>query len=72
MSERYLEDFAVDQVFGSGRVVVDTARAKVFATEFDPQPNLDRNELTMLSGVDTEDYRLRCARSAGSRLPRHS
>jgi acyl dehydratase len=36
--ERYLEDFAVGQTFGSGRLVIDEARIKSFAAEFDPQP----------------------------------
>lgn len=35
---RYLEDFAVGQRFGSGRLVVETERIKSFAAEFDPQP----------------------------------
>jgi acyl dehydratase len=38
MRERYLEDFAVGQVFGSGRLVVEAERIKTFAAEFDPQP----------------------------------
>jgi acyl dehydratase len=38
MAERYLEDFAVGQTFGSGRFVVEEARIKTFAAEFDPQP----------------------------------
>ena len=38
MTKRYLEDFAVGQTFGSGRVRVDEERIKRFATEFDPQP----------------------------------
>jgi acyl dehydratase len=38
MTERYLEDFVVGQVFGSGRLVVDEERIKSFAAEFDPQP----------------------------------
>jgi acyl dehydratase len=38
MRERYLEDFVVGQVFGSGRLVVDEERIKSFAAEFDPQP----------------------------------
>jgi acyl dehydratase len=38
MRERYLEDFVVRQVFGSGRLVVDEERIKSFAAEFDPQP----------------------------------
>src|SRR5271163_3265243 len=38
MPERYLEDLAVGQTFGSGRVQVDKERIKKFAAEFDPQP----------------------------------
>jgi acyl dehydratase len=38
MRERYLEDFAVGQIFGSGRLVIDKERIKSFAAEFDPQP----------------------------------
>jgi acyl dehydratase len=38
LSERYLEDFAVGQTFGSGRLKVETHRIKTFAAEFDPQP----------------------------------
>lgn len=38
MSEKYLEDFAVGQTYGSGRLTVGTDRIKAFAAEFDPQP----------------------------------
>ncbi|MBV8575350.1 MAG: MaoC family dehydratase [Acetobacteraceae bacterium] len=38
MNERFLEDFAVGQTFGSGRSRVETERIKKFAAEFDPQP----------------------------------
>ena len=38
MSEKYLEDFAVGQIYGSGRVTVEKDRIKAFAAEFDPQP----------------------------------
>jgi len=38
MTGRYLEDFAVGQTYGSGRLSVDEARIKSFAAEFDPQP----------------------------------
>jgi hypothetical protein len=37
-SERYIEDFAVGQSFGSGRLRVDKGQIKTFAAEFDPQP----------------------------------
>jgi acyl dehydratase len=37
-SERYLEDFAVGQTFGSGRLRIDKEEIKAFAAEFDPQP----------------------------------
>src|SRR5258707_622365 len=40
MIERYLEDFAVGQTFGSGRLRIDEQRIKTFAAEFDPQPFL--------------------------------
>jgi acyl dehydratase len=39
MTERYLEDFEVGQIFGGvGRIAVDKDRIKSFAAEFDPQP----------------------------------
>jgi acyl dehydratase len=38
MTDRYLEDFAVGQTFGSGRLRIDTERIKTFAADFDPQP----------------------------------
>src|ERR1700730_16381941 len=38
LSERYLEDFAVGNTFGSGRLRIDGERALAFAAEFDPQP----------------------------------
>src|SRR5712692_1027898 len=37
MTERYLEDFAVGQTFGSGRLRINEDRIKSFAAEFDPQ-----------------------------------
>jgi len=38
MNQRYLEDFAVGQTFGSGRLRIEEERIKSFAAEFDPQP----------------------------------
>ena len=38
MTKRYLEDFAVGQVFKSGRKRVDKDEIFAFAREFDPQP----------------------------------
>jgi acyl dehydratase len=38
MTKRYLEDFAVGQTFGSGRLRIDAEGIKRFAAEFDPQP----------------------------------
>jgi acyl dehydratase len=38
MTGRYLDDFAVGQTFGSGRLVVEKERIVSFAREFDPQP----------------------------------
>src|ERR1700722_13180126 len=37
-SERYLEDFAAGQTFGSERLRIDKERTLAFAAEFDPQP----------------------------------
>jgi hypothetical protein len=36
MSARYLDDFAVGQTFGSGRLRIEEERIKRFAAEFDP------------------------------------
>jgi acyl dehydratase len=45
LSGRYLEDFAVGQTFGSGRLRIDKERVLAFAAEFDPQPfHLDEAE----------------------------
>jgi acyl dehydratase len=38
LSGRYLEDFAVGQTFGSGRLRIDKEQIFAFAAEFDPQP----------------------------------
>ncbi len=38
MTGRFLEDFAVGQIFRSGRLQIDRERIKTFAAEFDPQP----------------------------------
>jgi acyl dehydratase len=38
MNERYLEDFAVGQVFNTGRLRVDREQIIAFATQYDPQP----------------------------------
>ena len=38
MTERFLEDFAVGQTYGSGRLRVDKEAIKAFAAQFDPQP----------------------------------
>jgi acyl dehydratase len=41
---QYLEEFAAGQKFGSSRLLVEAARIKSFAAEFDPQPfHLDEN-----------------------------
>jgi len=34
----YLEDFAVGQVFATGRLKIDAEQIKAFAKQFDPQP----------------------------------
>jgi acyl dehydratase len=36
--ERFYEDFAVGQVFRSGRIKVDADQIKAFAATYDPQP----------------------------------
>jgi acyl dehydratase len=38
LSERYLEEFAVGQMFRSGALRIERERALEFAAEFDPQP----------------------------------
>ena len=38
MSERYLEDYAVGQIYGSARLKIDATAIKAFAAAFDPQP----------------------------------
>ena len=38
MTARYLEDFALGQTYGSGRIRIDGDRIKSFSAEFDPQP----------------------------------
>jgi hypothetical protein len=43
MGGRYVEDFAVGETFGSGRLRVSGEQIKAFAAEFDPQP-FDLNE----------------------------
>jgi acyl dehydratase len=44
MIERFLEDFAIGQIFRSGRLRIDKERIKTFGAEFDPQPfHLDEN-----------------------------
>ena len=35
---RYLEDFAIGQTYGSGRLFIEKDRIHSFAAEFDPQP----------------------------------
>jgi acyl dehydratase len=37
-TQLYLEDFAIGQTFGSGRLKVDAEQIKAFAAAFDPQP----------------------------------
>ena len=38
MTGRYLEDYAVGQTFGSGKLRLDDEQIKRFAADFDPQP----------------------------------
>jgi acyl dehydratase len=37
-TQLHLEDFAVGQIYGSGRLKVDAEQIKAFAAAFDPQP----------------------------------
>jgi hypothetical protein len=54
LSERYPEDFAVGQTFGSGRRRIDGERALASAAEFDPQPfHLDEAAARYYNGVRT-------------------
>jgi acyl dehydratase len=51
---RYLEDFAVGETYGSGRLRVDEERIKSFAAEFDPQPfhlNAEAARKSILGGL---------------------
>jgi acyl dehydratase len=38
MTEQYLEDYAVGQIYSSGRLRVDKEQIFAFARQFDPQP----------------------------------
>jgi acyl dehydratase len=52
--ERNLEDYAVGQTYGSGRIRVDQTQIKAFAAEFDPQPfHMDETSAarTILGGL---------------------
>jgi acyl dehydratase len=54
MTERYLEDFHVGHIFGSGTLPVDTEGIKRFAAEFDPQPfhmDEDKARNSMFGGL---------------------
>src|SRR5918995_6600850 len=54
MTVMYLDDFAVGQTFGPGRLVVDKEQIKRFASDFDPQPfHLDEKaaQETMFRGL---------------------
>ena len=54
LTGRYLEDFAVGQMFRSDRLQIDKERIKAFAAEFDPQPfhlNEDAARDTIFRGL---------------------
>ena len=54
MSGRYLEDFAVGQNFGSGRLRISKEQCRAFAAEFDPQPfhlNEEAAQNTIFKGL---------------------
>jgi len=54
MTQHYLEDFAVGQIYRTGRLRIEAERIKAFASEFDPQPfHLDETAAreTMFRGL---------------------
>jgi len=59
----YLDDFAVGQTYGSGRLKIETDRIKSFAAEFDPQPfHLDEEAArqTMFGGLAASGWHTCC------------
>jgi acyl dehydratase len=59
LSERYLEEFALGQTFGSDRLRIDGGRALAFAAEFDPQPfHLARRSI--FSGLTASGWHTDC------------
>jgi len=61
MTDRYLEDFAVGQTFGSGRLRIDRQRIATFAAEFDPQPfHLDEESArsTLFGGLAASGWHI--------------
>ena len=62
MTARYLEDFAVGQIYGSDRIRIDGDRIKSFDAEFDPQPfHLDEHAArdSIFRGLAASGWRTR-------------
>jgi hypothetical protein len=58
LSERYLEDFAVGQTFGSGRLRIDGERAVAFAAEFEARAGACReHDRTASEGTSVRSSR---------------
>ena len=63
MGGRYLEDFAVGQIFRAGPLPIRADRIKAFAAEFDPQPmHLDEaaGAATLLGGLAASGWHSCC------------
>ena len=71
MERLYLDDLRVGQRFSSGSYVMEAARIKEFAAEFDPQPfHLDEAaaEASVFKGLAASGWHT-AARPCGSSLP---
>ena len=69
MQQRYLEDFAVGQVYGTERLRIDAERIKGFAAEFDPQPYHLDNEAarnTIFAGLAASGWHTAMAHCCGN------
>ena len=54
MMQRFLDDYAVGQTYGTGTLRVEADRVKSFASEFDPQPfhlDADAARTTIFGGL---------------------
>jgi acyl dehydratase len=72
--DRYFEDFAVGQTFGSGRLRIVKERCKTFAAKFDPQPfHLDEVAAreTIFGGLAASGWHTAAVSIAFGSPPRH-